>query len=443
MPGFVQGGQPQIIFNIKLKGAEAPHNDDAEMRDEQQAKKGKKQQDKVKGIPRKALKNLINKEFEKQAKDAFEKLLRSEELPAPDMTAEEAQAVHTNVECDGCGVNPIVGIRYKCTVRKNYDLCAKCEDRVDQEHPMLKITQPGGAPDVMITMLDEEEKPAQQEEQKGAEPGPQNPMAFFQQMMGQHGRGGFGGPRGRGSRGGHPGRGGCGGMGGGMPWKHMLKQFMGNFGNDGAGNFNAEEFGKKMGEFGKQMGEQWKNHQQTQGAGNWCGGNGSWNFEGKQGWKHARAVIKRKPEDVIELAPGSTDIVEIEVFNDTYWPWKQGCTLTFADEQPDGCEMPLDIFSVPCEQDVKGKTGATFQVPLTMGAHVIADNDKVYVMNLTFRGPRGQSFGELIPIKVKCVLPRRVATDVEIYKLAIKLNEELQLGSLDDCIKAVRENNGD
>lgn len=49
----------------------------------------------------------------------------------------------------------------------------------------------------------------------------------------------------------------------------------------------------------------------------------------------------------------------------------------------------------------------------------------------------------MIPIKVKCVLPVRVASDVEIYKLAIKLNEQLQLGSLDDCIKAVRESNGD
>jgi len=44
-----------------------------------------------------------------------------------------------------------------------------------------------------------------------------------------------------------------------------------------------------------------------------------------------------------------TDIVEIEVYNDTYWPWKSGCMLTFADEQPDACAMPLDIFQVPIE----------------------------------------------------------------------------------------------
>jgi len=106
--------------------------------------------------------------------------------------------------------------------------------------------------------------------------------------------------------------------------------------------------------------------------------------------------------------------------------------------------MPLEIFQLPCEQEVKGKSGATFQVPITMGAHVVADPNKVHVMNLSFRGPMGAVFGELIPIKVKCVLPQPSPnSDAEIYKLAFKLYQQLQLGSLEECIKAVRENNGD
>jgi len=230
------------------------------MRDEQSSvgqKKCGKGGNKVKGIPRKALKNLISKEFEKQAKECFSKLLKSDELPAPEMNEVEAEAVHEGVECDGCGVNPIVGIRYKCSVRKNYDLCAKCEDRLEHEHAFLKITQPGGAPDVMITMLNEEEpKPAAPEQEESKQEGPQNPMDFFKQMMNQHGAGGF---RGMGGRGG---RGGCGGgmgRGGGMPWKRMMNQFMGNFGNDSEGKFNPEEFGKKMGEFASNFGKQWEN----------------------------------------------------------------------------------------------------------------------------------------------------------------------------------------
>ena len=101
--------------------------------------------------------------------------------------------------------------------------------------------------------------------------------------------------------------------------------------------------------------------------------------------------------------------------------------------------MPIEIFQVPVEQNVAGKAQATFEVPLTMGAHIVADQDKIYEVRLTFRGPRGQAFGQTIPLKLKCVLPSRpMATEVEIYKLAIKLHEQLSLGSLDDCIKAVR-----
>jgi len=89
--------------------------------------------------------------------------------------------------------------------------------------------------------------------------------------------------------------------------------------------------------------------------------------------------------------------------------------------QPD--EIPIDIFQVPVEQEVKGKAKATFSVPLTMQPWIVADEEKVYTVMLTFRGPRGQAFGQSIPIKMKCVLPRKQATDVEIYKLAIKLHE--------------------
>lgn len=82
----------------------------------------------------------------------------------------------------------------------------------------------------------------------------------------------------------------------------MMHQFMSNFGD------NAE-FKEKMQEFGKQFGN------------NGCG-NKDWNFDGKKDWKAARAVCIKKPEGVIKLAPGAAEIVEIEVLNDTYWPWK-------------------------------------------------------------------------------------------------------------------------
>ena len=78
-----------------------------------------------------------------------------------------------------------------------------------------------------------------------------------------------------------------------------------------------------------------------------------------------------------------------------------------------------------------------------MGAEIPVDNEKVHEVCLSFFNEKNKHFGQLIPIKVKCVLPVRMASEVEIYKLAIKLNEQLNLGSIDACIKAARECNGD
>jgi len=77
--------------------------------------------------------------------------------------------VHSNVICDGCNVNPIKGIRYKCSVCKDFDYCGVCEDRLDHEHPFLKIRKAGGAPDVLITMLPDETQTPQNN--RGPRPG--------------------------------------------------------------------------------------------------------------------------------------------------------------------------------------------------------------------------------------------------------------------------------
>ena len=49
--------------------------------------------------------------------------------------------VHFGVKCDGCGVFPIVGCRYKCAVCDNFDYCEECEKKLSQKHghPLLKI----------------------------------------------------------------------------------------------------------------------------------------------------------------------------------------------------------------------------------------------------------------------------------------------------------------
>lgn len=52
--------------------------------------------------------------------------------------------IHSTVSCDGCGKFPIIGIRYKCAVCKNFDYCEKCEEKYSEEHkhPFIKIYKP-------------------------------------------------------------------------------------------------------------------------------------------------------------------------------------------------------------------------------------------------------------------------------------------------------------
>lgn len=63
------------------------------------------------------------------------------EIPKTKVPEKEV-VVHHNIICDGCSVTPIVGVRYQCSVLKNFDLCEKCEAIVDHPYPLLKLRKP-------------------------------------------------------------------------------------------------------------------------------------------------------------------------------------------------------------------------------------------------------------------------------------------------------------
>jgi len=66
------------------------------------------------------------------------------ECKEPCKSPDSAAPSHENVRCDGCNVFPIVGSRYNCTVCRDFDLCGKCEAAGvhPPEHPLLKYRQP-------------------------------------------------------------------------------------------------------------------------------------------------------------------------------------------------------------------------------------------------------------------------------------------------------------
>jgi len=63
--------------------------------------------------------------------------------------ANQNQAVHHGITCDGCDVSPIVGVRYKSVLRADYDLCEECEKDHDPKDPLIKIKTPVQEMDVL------------------------------------------------------------------------------------------------------------------------------------------------------------------------------------------------------------------------------------------------------------------------------------------------------
>ncbi|CAM9530356.1 unnamed protein product, partial [Hapterophycus canaliculatus] len=68
---------------------------------------------------------------------------------------ETSPAVHKDVQCDFCDVCPIVGTRYKCAVRSDFDLCEACERSAAARSPFpfLKIRTPSQAPAAIVCLL--------------------------------------------------------------------------------------------------------------------------------------------------------------------------------------------------------------------------------------------------------------------------------------------------
>jgi len=67
----------------------------------------------------------------------------SQENAAPQGEEMNSQ-VHEGVICDGCGMAPLAGVRFKCAVCPNFDLCEVCESsgKHDVSHPMMKMKSP-------------------------------------------------------------------------------------------------------------------------------------------------------------------------------------------------------------------------------------------------------------------------------------------------------------
>ena len=89
------------------------------------------------------LKSVIRNELKTTFRDQIDSsiLVASSYIKIPN-NDDNSTVKHNFVTCDICKSNPIIGIRYKCSICSDYDLCSICEDKYGHEHPLFKMRKP-------------------------------------------------------------------------------------------------------------------------------------------------------------------------------------------------------------------------------------------------------------------------------------------------------------
>ena len=94
------------------------------------------------------LAGVIRQEVEEYCYTSFKKMFVDY---LEDKSEKQENIVHEKVICDGCGADPIRGIRYMCSVCSDTDFCQKCmRSGVHSNHPLLKVRKPEHAPHKLI-----------------------------------------------------------------------------------------------------------------------------------------------------------------------------------------------------------------------------------------------------------------------------------------------------
>ena len=111
--------------------------------DEKEIKKEDEKVDEKKDEKKEEKENKIEDPLDNKFFNISEDLIRETIMSTSKITNSNiSTAVHKDIKCNGCGMESIYGIRYKCTMCPNFNFCAICENNKEHEHPFLKIKFP-------------------------------------------------------------------------------------------------------------------------------------------------------------------------------------------------------------------------------------------------------------------------------------------------------------
>ena len=94
--------------------------------------------------------------------------------------------------------------------------------------------------------------------------------------------------------------------------------------------------------------------------------------------------------------PGKVIFAEVEIQNQTKWPWKRGCFVGLTTRNSQEPKCPLIVKDYPIDHEVKGMQTIKLLIPIEIPSDFKNEKDseiKVIELPFTLYGPRNGAFG--------------------------------------------------
>lgn len=104
------------------------------------------------------IKNTLMERKKELSDKIKEVIYKGSECSKETKEVESKMVIHQHVKCDGCGMNPIQGTRFKCAVCDNFDYCSTCESLNENthQHPFICIRNPKLSPTAIKCCIPED-----------------------------------------------------------------------------------------------------------------------------------------------------------------------------------------------------------------------------------------------------------------------------------------------